>query len=80
MKFFYNYILEQTLFGSVFQIYMSRERFSIVTFHRKNEFEVEYIYMIKLCLKDSLIFIYSGLGIKQLDICKICLLSKLRVY
>jgi len=57
--------LERTLFGTVLQRYMSREAIIYVTFYHKDEFEVEFIYMIRLCLWDFLIFVYSGFRIKQ---------------
>ena len=47
------------------QRYMSREAIIYVTFYHKDEFEVEFIYMIRLCLWDFLIFVYSGFRIKQ---------------
>ncbi len=57
--------LERTLFGTVLQRYMSSEAVIYVTFYHKDEFEVEFIYLIRLCLWDFLIFVYSGFRIKQ---------------
>ena len=37
-------------YWAVLQIYMSSDATTYVTFDRKDEFEVEFIYMIGLCL------------------------------
>jgi len=52
-------------YWAVLQIYMSSGASTYVTFDRKDEFEVEFIYMIGLCLWDFLIFVRSGLRIKH---------------
>ena len=59
------YYLERTIFGIVLQRYMSSEAIGDVTFYHKDEFEVEFIYLIRLCLWDFLIFVYSGFTIKH---------------